>query len=171
MSFSSCFFCKPVLTRPIAKTSKPEARTSNNRELHALVVAFHFVIIRYIRMYQSSRVNLNPRVGLWVKPLSTPHFVLASAHVITLLSAVRSYPNNYVSSHEKACHCRAPYICLVRIRICCRRVTGRSPFASCAHLEATVVQEKHRCCNYYNCIQHCGRHPSSLPPHSFGGHM
>lgn len=114
-------------------------------------------------MYQSSRVNLNPWVGLWVRPLFTSRFVLASAHVIALLSAVRSYPNNYVSSHEKTCHCRAPYIYLVRIRICCGRVTGRSPFASRAHLEATVVQEKHRCFNYYNCIQHCGRHPSLAP--------
>jgi len=108
-------------------------------------------------------VNLNPRVGLWVTLLSTLHFVLSAAHVITLLSAVRSYPNNNnVASHQKVCHWCAQYICLVGIRICCRCVTGRSPFPSCAHLEATVVQEQHRCFNYYNCIRHCGRHPSFL---------
>jgi hypothetical protein len=116
-------------------------------------------------MYQSLsfRVNLNPRVGLWVTLLSTVDSslcTLSTAHVITLLSAVRSYPNNNVASRQKACHWCAQYICLVGIRIWCRCVTGRSPFTSCAHLEATVVQEQHRCFNYYNCVRHCGRQPS-----------
>ena len=64
--------------------------------------------------YQSSSlsipiVNLNPRVGLWVTLMSAPH-LLPTAHVITLLSAVRPYPDNNVASHQKACHWRALYI-------------------------------------------------------------
>ena len=106
-------------------------------------------------------MNLNPRVGLWVTLQSASHLVLSTSHVVTHLSAVRSCQNNNVTSHQKACHCRAPYICLVGVRICCRCVPGRSPFTSCAHIKATVIQEQHRCFNYYNCIQYCGRH--SLP--------
>ena len=49
VSFSSCFFCKTVLIRPIAKTSRPEHLRIESHMLLCLVL-LHFVIIRYIRM-------------------------------------------------------------------------------------------------------------------------
>jgi len=115
------------------------------------------------------RVNLNPQVGLWLH-FCPVLFTLSTStvHVITPLSAVRSYLNNHVASHQKACHWRALCICLVCIRICCRGVPRRLPITSCTHLEATFIQEQHRCFDYYYCIQHCGRHSSPFP---FGGYI